>query len=78
MSYGYDDDLKSLARSLPKGVQIVMMSATLTADMDALKKIFGRDQTLLDFEEPEKEGEGITQYVVKYVCAGLTRCWTPC
>jgi len=66
LSYGYDDDLKSIAGSLPKGVQILMMSATLTADMDVLQKIFGREQTLLDFEEPEREGEGITQYVVKY------------
>lgn len=67
LSYGYNDDLKSLAGSLPKGVQIMMMSATLTADMDELQGIVGRNPELLDFEEPDREGEGITQYVVKYI-----------
>lgn len=46
-----------------------MMSATLTSEVDALKKIFYKDSApeLLDLEEPDKEGEGITQLVTKYV-----------
>lgn len=44
-----------------------MMSATLTSEVDSLKKIFYRDNVpeLLDLEEPEEEGEGITQLVTK-------------
>ena len=66
LSYGYSEDMDNLARSIPKGVQTIMMSATLSTELDALKKIFYREPTLLDLEEPEADGEGITHYVVKY------------
>ncbi|KAF7552421.1 hypothetical protein G7046_g7417 [Stylonectria norvegica] len=65
LSYGYSEDLENLARSVPKGVQIIMMSATLTEEVDTLKGIFRRDPTLLDLKEKEAEGEGITQFVAK-------------
>uniref|UniRef100_A0A8H7TSV2 RNA helicase n=1 Tax=Bionectria ochroleuca TaxID=29856 RepID=A0A8H7TSV2_BIOOC len=65
LSYGYDDDMKNLAKLVPKGVQTIMMSATLSAEVDALKEIFYRDPTLLDLEEPEADGEGISHFVVK-------------
>jgi ATP-dependent RNA helicase DDX56/DBP9 len=67
LSYGYSEDLENLSRSVPKGVQVMMMSATLTDEVDTLKGIFRRDPTLLDLKEKEAEGEGITQFVAKYV-----------
>ncbi|KGQ04771.1 ATP-dependent RNA helicase DBP9 [Beauveria bassiana D1-5] len=67
LSYGYDGDLENLSWSIPKGIQTIMMSATLTSEVDSLKKIFYRDNVpeLLDLEEPENEGGGITQLVTK-------------
>ncbi|KAF4964706.1 hypothetical protein FSARC_7413 [Fusarium sarcochroum] len=65
LSYGYSEDLENLSRSVPKGVQVMMMSATLTEEVDTLKGIFRRDPTLLDLKEKEAEGEGITQFVAK-------------
>lgn len=65
LSYGYTEDMENLGRSIPKGVQTIMMSATLSAEVDALKGIFYKDPTLLDLEEPEADGEGITHFVVK-------------
>ncbi|KAM3430919.1 hypothetical protein MY4824_007407 [Beauveria thailandica] len=67
LSYGYDGDLENLSWSIPKGIQTIMMSATLTSEVDSLKKIFYRDNVpeLLDLEEPENEGEGVTQLVTK-------------
>lgn len=67
LSYGYDTDLENLSFSIPKGIQTIMMSATLTSEVDSLKRIFYRDNQpeLLDLEEPEAEGEGITQLVTK-------------
>ncbi|CAJ2509799.1 Uu.00g056990.m01.CDS01 [Anthostomella pinea] len=65
MSYGYEDDLSSIAGSVPKGVQTVLTSATLTPEVDTLKGLFCRNPTVLNLEEPEAEGEGVTQYVVK-------------
>jgi ATP-dependent RNA helicase DDX56/DBP9 len=67
LSYGYDEDLQSIASAMPKGVQTTLMSATLTTEVDTLKGLFCRNPTLLDLEEPEAEGEGVDQYVVKYV-----------
>jgi ATP-dependent RNA helicase DDX56/DBP9 len=67
LSYGYDEDLENLSLAVPKGVQTVMMSATLTEEVDKLKGIFYRNQTptLLDLEEPEAEGEGVSQFYTK-------------
>ncbi|TQV91923.1 hypothetical protein V2A60_005982 [Cordyceps javanica] len=67
LSYGYDSDLENLSWSIPKGIQTIMMSATLTSEVDSLKKIFYRDNVpeLLDLEEPDNEGEGVTQLVTK-------------
>jgi ATP-dependent RNA helicase DDX56/DBP9 len=65
LSYGYDKDLQSVAKVLPKGVQTVLMSATLTNEVETLKGIFCRNPAVLELEENEEEGEGVTQYVVK-------------
>jgi ATP-dependent RNA helicase DDX56/DBP9 len=67
LSYGYDSDLENLSWSIPKDVQTVMMSATLTSEVDSLKRIFYRDgqPELLDLEEPDAQGEGVTQLVTK-------------
>ncbi|KAK4190751.1 ATP-dependent RNA helicase dbp-9 [Podospora australis] len=66
LSYGYDEDMENLARSVPKGVQTTMMSATLSAELDTLKGIFCRNPTLLDLnEEFGVEDEKLTQFYVK-------------
>ncbi|KAI0437631.1 ATP-dependent RNA helicase DBP9 [Xylaria telfairii] len=65
LSYGYEEDLTTLAASIPKGVQAVLTSATLTSDVDRLKSRFCKNPVVLDLNEPEAEGEGITQYVVE-------------
>lgn len=66
LSYGYDDDLQSIAKILPKGVQTILMSATLTSEVETLKGLFCRNPAVLKLEEPESDGEGVDQYVVKY------------
>lgn len=65
LSYGYDEDLQNIARSIPKGLQTILMSATLTTDVDTVKGLFCRDPTVLDLEEPDAEGEGVSQFYVK-------------
>lgn len=65
LSYGYNDDMENLARLIPKGVQTIMMSATLSAEVDTLKGIFVRDPVILNLEESDADGEGITHFVVK-------------
>jgi ATP-dependent RNA helicase DDX56/DBP9 len=65
LSYGYDNDLQHVARVMPKGVQTMLMSATLTTEVDTLKGLFCRNPIVLELEEPEDEGEGVSQYMVK-------------
>lgn len=65
LSYGYDEDLENISRAIPKGVQTVLMSATLTAEVDTVKGLFCRNPKLLDLEEPDAEGEGVKQFIVK-------------
>lgn len=66
LSYGYDEDMENLSRSLPKGVQTIMMSATLSTELDTLKGILCRNPALLDLkEELGPEDEKLTQFYIK-------------
>lgn len=65
LSYGYEDDLQNVAKIMPKGVQTMLMSATLTTEVETLKGLFCRNPVVLELEEVEDEGEGVSQYVVK-------------
>ncbi|PHH61622.1 hypothetical protein CDD81_8137 [Ophiocordyceps australis] len=67
LSYGYNEDLENLSWSMPKGVQTIMMSATLTDEVELLKKVFYRNNVpaLLDLQEPDVDGEGVTQLYTK-------------
>lgn len=65
LSYGYDDDLQNVAKIMPKGVQTILMSATLTSEVETLKGLFCRNAVVLKLQEADNEGEGVSQYVVK-------------
>lgn len=66
LSYGYNDDLQNVAKALPKGIQTILMSATLTGEVETLKGLFCRNAAILKLDEAESEGEGVSQFVVKY------------
>lgn len=66
LSYGYEEDLQALAKTVPKGVQMMMMSATLSTDIDTLNGLFCRDPAILELDEKDDdEGDRLSQYVVK-------------
>ncbi|RMD43400.1 hypothetical protein DV735_g1727, partial [Chaetothyriales sp. CBS 134920] len=65
LSYGYEDDVNTLSAALPRGVQTFLMSATLSEDVDTLKKIFCRDPVVVRIEDQEEKTNSVTQYVVK-------------
>ncbi|KAK0511609.1 hypothetical protein JMJ35_006182 [Cladonia borealis] len=64
LSYGYEDDLQTIADAVPKGVQTFLMSATLTTEVNDLKGLFCRDPIILDFQESASDSGGVSQYVV--------------
>ena len=67
LSYGYEDDLQTIADAVSKGVQAFLMSATLTTDVSAVKSLFCRDPVILDFQDNASDSGGVSQYVVQYV-----------
>ncbi|KAH0552885.1 ATP-dependent DNA/RNA helicase [Trichoglossum hirsutum] len=65
LSYGYENDLHVISKTLPKGIQTILMSATLTDEVDLLKVQFSRDPVILKLEEAEDDRGLLSQYVVK-------------
>ena len=64
LSYGYDNDLQTIAQTLPKGIQSFFMSATLSEEIDTLKKLFGSDPVILALDDGEKPSS-VSQYMVR-------------
>lgn len=64
MGYGFQEDLQSIAQSIPKGVQVFLMSATLNTELETLQGLFSRDPVILNLDDVEKE-QKVTQYVIK-------------
>ncbi len=80
LSYGYDEDLQSVSRSVPKGVQAFLMSATLTTEVEKIKGLFCRNPAVLRLEEHDDDGGGVSQYVVRYnrlsnLLLSVTKTW---
>ncbi|KAL8996907.1 MAG: hypothetical protein Q9188_006458 [Gyalolechia gomerana] len=65
LSYGYEEDLQNIAKSIPHGVQTMLMSATLTTEVDTLKNLYCRDPVVLELEDQDGNDGGLTQYVVR-------------
>lgn len=66
LSYGYEEDMQNLAKAVPRGIQTLLMSATLTSEVDTLKGLFCRSPAILKLEEKEDEADGVSQFAVKY------------
>lgn len=64
LSYGYQEDVEKIAKHLPKICQGFMMSATLTPEVEGLKKLILHTPVLLRLEEEEKTSN-LTQYAVQ-------------
>lgn len=67
LSYGYEQDLQSLAEAIPKAVQRILMSATLSAEVETLKGFLCQNAIVLELDDEGDEDGGISQFVVKYV-----------
>lgn len=71
LSFGYTQEVERLAREhLPTTVQTLLMSATLSVEMDGLKQLVLRNPVILKLEEGEDEGikgdaAGLQQYVIR-------------
>ncbi|XP_078669094.1 putative ATP-dependent RNA helicase DDX56 isoform X2 [Branchiostoma floridae x Branchiostoma belcheri] len=65
-SFGYEKDIKTLLGHLPKIYQAFLMSATLSEDVQALKKLILHNPVTLKLEESQlPEADRLTQYHIK-------------
>lgn len=64
LSYGYDEDLQTVANAIPQGVQTFLMSATSTTETETLRGLFCRNPAVLELEEAV-EDFGVSQFFVK-------------
>ena len=67
LSFGYDEEMTTLSKALPRGVQKFLMSATLDSEVETLKKLFCPNPVVLEFKEKEEQEAPVSQFVVKYV-----------
>ena len=65
LSYGYEEDLQAVAKVVPKGVQMMLLSATLSTDIDTLTGLFCRNPAILELDEKDDDCDRMSQYVVK-------------
>lgn len=65
-SYGYEEDLRSLAVHIPRRCQCLLMSATASPDVDKLKKLVLHNPVTLTLTE-EVDGSGDSSLVPKSV-----------
>lgn len=65
-SYGYEHDLKLLVNHLPKIYQALLVSATMSKDVDNLKGLILHNPVVLQLEESDiPDEEKLKQYVVR-------------
>eukprot|EP00978_Attheya_sp_CCMP212_P034275 scaffold142715_cov58-Attheya_sp.AAC.6 len=58
LSFGYADDIHEITKSLPKICQGFLMSATLSPEVNSLKKIVLHSPAVLKLEEDEEKNAG--------------------
>ena len=64
--FGYEADIKTLLRHLPRICQAFLMSATLSPDVDALKRLMLHSPVILKLQESQlPDSDRLTQYVIK-------------
>ena len=68
LSYGYEQDMSAIAEVLPKGCQVMMVSATLSNSTTALTKLLcgGREPVTLDLtSEEQAEEQKLEHYTLR-------------
>ncbi|CAK8572461.1 unnamed protein product [Lathyrus sativus] len=59
LSYGYENDIKALTPHIPRSCQCLLMSATLSADVDKLKNLILHNAIVLTLAEKENHKDEV-------------------
>ncbi|CAM9170551.1 unnamed protein product [Chrysoparadoxa australica] len=63
LSFGYSDDIRAITACLPKICQGFLMSATLSPELEELKRVVLHSPVILKLEEGEMDGKLVQFYV---------------
>jgi ATP-dependent RNA helicase DDX56/DBP9 len=63
LSYGYKQDVHTVLAGLPKIVQGILMSATLSSELDKFKKVVLHNPAILRLEEDKSQGNLLQFYL---------------
>ena len=67
LSYGYGDDIAAIGDALPHAVQTLLLSATITPDLNSIRSLFLHNPATIDLEEEASAQSG-----------GLKQFWLRC
>jgi len=63
LSYGYGDDIAAIGAALPPAVQTLLLSATISPDLDAIRALFLHNPETIDVEdEASASGPNLKQF----------------
>ncbi|KYQ99970.1 putative RNA helicase [Tieghemostelium lacteum] len=71
LSYGHKEDINQIKSYLPKVCQCFLMSATLTAQVEELKKLVLHTPAILKLEEDSVQQSNLSEYSIK--CAEVDK-----
>ncbi|RAR10695.1 atp-dependent rna helicase dbp9 [Stemphylium lycopersici] len=63
--YGFAEDMANIAREIPVGVQKIVLSATLSTDVESLGNLLCTDPVILKLADLDKDSQKVKQYVLK-------------
>jgi ATP-dependent RNA helicase DDX56/DBP9 len=63
--YGFAEDMENIAREVPVGVQKIVLSATLSTDVESLGSLLCTDPVVLKLADLDKDSQKVKQYVLK-------------
>jgi ATP-dependent RNA helicase DDX56/DBP9 len=65
LGYGFKEDLDQIAQSIPSGVQMFLMSATLNTEVESLGSLLCNDPAILKLDDLDKDSKRVKQYAIK-------------
>ena len=65
LSYGFEADIRAIAGHLPNVCQAMLMSATLTEDLDVIKGLVMHDPVTLQLEDQSSTAGQLSQFSLR-------------
>lgn len=68
LGFGYGEDMEAIVAALPQTIHSLLMSASITPEVDQLKQMVLRNSVTLKLEDPVDEQENLKQFSI--TCSG--------